>query len=396
MDRTILHCDCNCFYASVECALKPELKSVPMAVGGDVESRHGIILAKNEAAKGFDIITGETVGSARHKCPGLVVVPPHHEIYAEYSRRINAMYAEYTDLVEKFGLDESFLDVTHSRRLFGDGKTIADTLRKRIREEIGITISVGVSFNKVFAKLGSDLKKPDATTCLLREDFKQKIYPLPVNMLLYVGKSTYDRLYKADIKTIGELAAADKKRLERMLGKQGIMLWEYANGLDSDPVKPIDAPEEIKSIGNSCTYKRNLVGLEDIRVGVSMLSDKIAARMRKKGLKCTTVQITLRDPEFKTITRQTTLAYPTSLSREISRAALELIEASWDIKKPIRMLGVSGSKLVAADGAVQLSLFENPDEKSERLESAIDTIRQRYGTPAITRASIIGSDIGTD
>ncbi|MCC8169630.1 MAG: DNA polymerase IV [Oscillospiraceae bacterium] len=239
MDRTILHCDCNGFFASVECALNPKLKNVPMAVGGDPESRHGIILGKNELAKPFNIMTAETIWQAKQKCPELVIVPPHHDVYRRYSKRINDIYKQYTDLVEPFGIDESWLDVTGSRRLFGDGKTIADELRARIKEEIGLTSSECVSFNKVFAKLGSDYKKPDATTVFSRENWRELIFPLPAKDLLYVGKTTAGALSLMGINTIGELAAADKSSLEKRLGKAGTMLYTYANGLDDSPVKSI-------------------------------------------------------------------------------------------------------------------------------------------------------------
>ena len=216
MDRTILHCDCNGFYASCECAKNPQLKNVPMAVGGSVEARHGIILAKNELAKKYNVKTAETIWQAKKKCPDLVIVSPHYELYEEYSKRVNDIYKEYTDLVEPFGIDESWLDVTGSRALFGDGEKIANILRERIKAELGITISVGVSFNKVFAKLGSDYKKPDATTIITRENFKEIIYPLPVTDLLFAGKKTAVQLEKLKIKTIGDLACTDKEKLVKL------------------------------------------------------------------------------------------------------------------------------------------------------------------------------------
>ena len=237
--RTVLHCDCNGFYASVECVRNPELKKVPMAVAGDPDSRHGIILAKNELAKKYNIQTAETIWKAKQKCPDLVLVRPHHDEYKKFSVIVNDIYKRYTDLVEPFGIDESWLDVTGSQKLFGDGVTIADNMRNIVRTETGLTISVGVSFNKVFAKLGSDLKKPDATTVISKSNYKQLIYPLPVNTLLYVGNSTFHTLNSLNIKTIGDLANTDRNVLIKVLGKAGDMLYLYANGLDNDPVKSI-------------------------------------------------------------------------------------------------------------------------------------------------------------
>ena len=212
-ERTILHCDCNSFFASVETALNPKLKNVPMAVAGDSETRHGIILAKNELAKKFGIVTAEPVMRARNKCPSLITVPPHHEVYSEYSKRVNAIYLEYTDLAEKFGIDETWLDVTGCKGLFGSGIEIAETLRQRVKNEIGITISIGVSFNKIFAKLGSDYKKPDAITVIPKENFKKIVFPLPVESLLFVGGKTVEALKKMYIKTIGDLARTDVRIL---------------------------------------------------------------------------------------------------------------------------------------------------------------------------------------
>ena len=254
MERTILHCDCNGFFASVECVHRPELKEVPMAVCGDPENRHGIILAKNELAKQYGVTTAETIWQAKRKCPQLVLVAPHHDEYAHYSRLVNEIYQQYTDRVEPFGIDESWLDVTGCEELFGDGVTIAETLRRRVREEIGLTISVGVSFNKIFAKLGSDYKKPDATTVITRENFRQIVWPLPVGSLLYVGRAAQESLRRIGVTTIGELAQAEQKNLQLALGKLGEQLWVYANGMDESPVHRTDEKREVKSVGNGMTF----------------------------------------------------------------------------------------------------------------------------------------------
>ena len=393
-DRVILHCDCNGFFASVECALNPDLKNVPMAVGGSVEARHGIILAKNELAKKYNIQTAETIFSAKKKCPDLVIVPPHHDVYEEYSRIVNEIYLEYTDLVEKFGIDESWLDVTGSQRLFGSGEEIASILRKRIREEIGITISVGVSFNKVFAKLGSDYKKPDATTVISRENFKEIVYPLPVGDLLFVGRRTKEALSKLHIETIGDLAESNETDIIKLLGKQGESIYRYARGEDNSPVDP-HANEEVKSVGNGMTFKRDLYGERDILCGISHLSESIAVRMRKKGVKCTVVQVTIKDPDLHSIQRQEKLDSPTNLAKEITDKAMEIIRRSWNMKNPIRMLTVTGGGIVPENGAEQISFFdETKDPKWESLEKTIDAIRDKYGKDAIQNANIMGNDLG--
>lgn len=385
--RTILHCDCNGFYASVECALNPELKKVPMAVGGDPSTRHGIILAKNELAKKYNIQTAETIFQAKKKCPELVIVAPHHDIYRQYSKRVMDIYTRFTEFVESFGLDEAWLDVTGCRRLFGDGKTIADNLRRIVREETGLTISVGVSFCKVFAKLGSDYQKPDATTVFSEDNWKKYIFPMPVSALLYVGKNTNVKLERLGIKTIGELAAAPSDLLRYHFGKAGVMLGIYANGLDESPVKSIYDTEEVKSVGNGETFDHDLVGEEEIRRAVYALSDTVAARMRKHGVKCTTVQVQIKDPNFRVISRQKKTEHPTYLAHEIRETAMEIIKNSWNMKLPLRAITVTGCNLTDERNVTeQISLFDAPDEKrekTEKLEKTLDNLRQRFGKDII-------------
>ncbi len=394
MDRVILHCDCNSFFASVESALNPALKDVPMAVGGSVEARHGIILAKNELAKKYNVQTAETIFSAKKKCPDLVIVPPHHELYEEYSDKINAIYLEYTDLVERFGIDESWLDVTGSRTLFGSGEEIAETLRRRVREELGITISVGVSFNKAFAKLGSDYKKPDATTVISRENFKEIVYPLPVGDLLFVGRSTREALSKLRIKTIGDLAESREDAIRKLLGKSGEVIYRYARGEDDSPVDP-HAHDEVKSVGNGMTFRRDLCSEKDILCGITHLSESIAVRMRKKGVKCTVVQVTIKSPDMHSIQRQEKLSSPTNLAKDITDKAMEIIHRNWNMRNPIRMLTVTGSGMISENEAVQLSFFDTQkDLRHENLEKAIDKIRDKYGSDAVKSANIIDNDIG--
>lgn len=398
MDRVILHCDCNSFFASVETVLNPELCSGPMAVCGDPASRHGIILAKNEQAKRFGIKTAETNWQAQRKCPGLKLVRPHHDEYVKYSRLVNEIYRRYTDQVEPFGIDESWLDVTGSLHLFGTGAEIADRLRREVRQETGLTISVGVSFNKIFAKLGSDYKKPNATTVIDRQNWQQIIWPLPVSSLLYVGASVQKTLSGLYIQTIGQLAAADPVQLTARLGKLGGQISDYANGLDDSPVRRTDTPREIKSVGNGMTFRHDLTDIRDIRVGVAALCDEVATRMRRYGLCCRTVQLQIKDTYMRTTSRQCPLQNPTGLSAELAEAAMKLIEASWNGQTPIRTLTVTGTNLVdAAEAAEQLSLFGAAPEQRERrkkLETAIDSVREKFGRDSISTGAIMISDIG--
>ena len=324
MDRVILHCDLNSFYASVELLEHPELCNRPVAVCGDPESRHGIILAKNEPAKKYKVQTAETIWQARRKCPDLVLLPAHHWKYRAYSGKVNRIYERYTDLVEPFSIDESWLDVTGTLHLFGgNGKALADEIRRVVREELGLTLSVGVSFNKVFAKMGSDYKKPDATTLITRENFQQLLWPLPVTDLLFVGKAAANVLNGYGIRTIGDLARFDRDSLGRILGKGGYTLHDYATGREHAPVLPAREMPGPKSVGNGLTYPRNLTGWEELRTALSELADEVAARLRKHGLKATTLQLTIRDPSFKDICRQKRLSAPTYVSRDLTQAELD-------------------------------------------------------------------------
>lgn len=398
MDRIILHSDCNNFFASVECVKRPEYKNIPFAVSGDGESRHGIILAKNDIAKGYGVKTAEPVWQAKRKCPSLVTVLPHYNLYEEYSEKINKIYIDYTDQVEKFSIDESWLDVTGSTRLFGDGKTIADMIRQRVKKELGISVSIGVSFNKVFAKLGSDYKKPDATTVISRENYKDILYPLPVSAMIFAGRKTCDALLKCNIKTIGDLANTDGAFLETKLGKAAKMLVRYARGEDDEPVKPFYVEREVKSIGKGMTFSRNLVGRDDIAKGVMALSDNIARQMREKDIKCNTVSVHIKDTNLKTISRQKTLESPTYLTRDIYKEAMGLIWENWNSREPIRMITITGSNFTSGNVGGQVNLFDLDfsDEKREKLELTIDKIRERYGMEIVTSANIINNDIGID
>ena len=389
-ERVILHCDLNCFFASVELLRYPALRDVPVAVCGDPESRHGIVLAKNEAAKQLGVKTAETIWQARQKAPHLITLPPHHGLYREYSRKVNAIYGQYTDLVEPFGIDESWLDITGSMHLFGgDGKAIADQLRDRLREELGLTISVGVSFNKIFAKLGSDYKKPDATTVIDRGNWQAIVWPLPVGDLLGVGRSTQKLLRQYGVETIGQLAAFPRQTLETLLGKHGTQLHDYANGLENSPVRPQHEAEPVKSVGNGTTFPRNLTRWEEVRSGLAVLSDSVAGRLRRQGLYCGGVALTIRNAQFRQFSRQMRLDAPTHLQKDIYQTALALARQSWHAPDPIRALTVTALYLTdSADSFQQLDLLDGAaaqrEEKQERLEQAMDAIRGKYGKGAIS------------
>ena len=389
-DRIILHCDLNCFFASVELLDKPALQNVPVAVCGDPASRHGIILAKNEPAKRLGVQTAETVWQAKQKCPHLILLPPHHSLYADYSRRVNTIYGQYTDLVEPFGIDESWLDVTGSLHLFGgDARQLADDIRARLRQELGLSISVGVSFNKVFAKLGSDYKKPDATTVISRENWRDMVWPLPVGDLLFVGRAARRTLSQFGVETIGQLAACKPELLEQLMGKAGLQLYHYANGLDDAPVRPQHEQEPVKSVGNSTTFPENLTRWEQVRGGLQMLCDSVAARLRQQGLYCGGVAVGVRDAQFRTVSRQMRLPGPTHLMRDIYGAALELTGRIWKAPNPVRLLSVTALYITdSADSYQQLDLLAGDatarDRRQEQLESAMDAIRGKYGRDAIS------------
>ena len=389
MDRIILHCDLNSFYASVELRSRPDLQNVPVAVCGDPTSRHGIILAKNEPAKKFGVQTAETIWQAKKKCPELVLLPPHHKLYRQVSKEVNTIYEQYTDLVEPFGIDESWLDVTHTLHLFGgDAKALADHLRQRMKQEMGLTLSVGVSFNKVFAKLGSDYKKPDATTVIARGNWRDIVFPLPVGDLLFVGRSAQELLGRYGVRTIGELSKCSEEMLETLMGKMGSQLYRYANGLDDSPVRGAADREPIKSVGNSTTFRRDLTRWDEVQSGISLLSDSVAMRLRRYGLYCGGVQVGIKNSRFQVFSRQTTLDHSTHLMREINDTALRLAKDLWKAPDPIRLLSVTALHLTEeAQSYRQLDLLGTDDtqqEKQEAAESAMDALRKKFGRGVIS------------
>ena len=385
MDRTILHSDMNNFYASVEILYDGSLRGKPIVVAGDAEARHGIVLAKSYEAKAFGIRTGEALWEARQKCPDVTFVPAHYDRYIKYSALARELYTEYTDLVEPFGLDECWLDVTGSTHLFGKGEQIADHLRNRIKRELGLTVSIGVSFNKVFAKLGSDMKKPDATTVLLQDNFRELVWKLPVGDLLYVGPATEAKLAKYGIYTIGALAHAKLEFLHWLLGKVGLMLHEFANGNDKSAVRPYYRMPPIKSIGNSTTAYRDLINDDDIKITILALAESVAARLREQNSLCRIIQLGIRDNTLSSYERQTRLQVATSNATDLMSAAFRLFKQHHREGTPVRSLSLRALGLVVADE--QLSLF--PEEQARRkegdLEAVIDRLRQKYGYHSVRR-----------
>lgn len=388
MGRRILHADFNSFYASVACFLDPALRSHPVAVAGNPEARHGIILAKNQLAKKFGVQTGEAIWEAKQKCPLLITVKPDFAQYQKFSALGRAIYGEYSDRVEAFGLDENWIDVTGSTRDMADAHRLAEVIKNRVREELGITVSVGVADNKVFAKLGSDIKKPDAVTLVSPDNYQSVAWPLPARDLLYVGRATEAKLLKYGIVTIGDLANTQEPFLRAQFGKAGTMLHAFANGLDIAPVMPTDDQQQVKSVGNGLTTPRDLVNDEDVYLTISMLAESVAMRLREHGMRAKTASLAVRDSGLVSFIRQTKLTKPTNITIEISRACMALFREHYTWQAPIRSLTVSCSDLISMDCPLQLSLFDDeaPRRKAEAAEVAVDDIRRRFGYRAIGRA----------
>ena len=391
MERIILHSDCNSFYASVECLHHPEIREKPVAVGGDIEQRHGIILAKNQLAKQFHVSTGEAIWQAKQKCPELIVLPPDFPLYLRFSRLARDIYLDYSSRVEPFGLDEAWLDITSRENQKDKGEKTAQEIRKRIREELGITVSIGVSYNKIFAKLGSDYQKPDAVTLITKENYRQIAWPLPLSDLLYVGPATKRKLNGFGVHTIGELAQTPVEILRSKFGKIGDVLWCFSNGLDSSPVADFQNQPVVKSIGNSTTAPRDLERDEDVKMILYVLADSVARRLREQGLKGRTIHISVRDNSLFSFTRQKSLLSYTNLTGEIAGEALSLFREHYRWKRPVRSVGISVSDLAADTIYSQTSLFcdEVKREKVERLDKALDRLKARFGTFAVQPAVLL-------
>ncbi|MBQ8383110.1 MAG: DNA polymerase IV [Clostridia bacterium] len=392
MERTILHCDMNNFYASCECALDPSLYGKPIAVCGSQEERHGIVLAKSESAKACGVKTGEAIWQAKQKCPGLLVVPPHYDLYLQYSKLAREIYAEYTDLIEPMGLDEVWLDVTGSRLLFGDGMTIAETLRQRIKQELGLTISVGVSFNKIFAKLGSDMKKPDAITHIPRERFREITRPLPVGELFGVGRATEKALAAFGVDTIGRLADTPLSVLEYKFGKNGRTLWQNANGEDHTPVAPMDAALPMKSAGHGTTTSRDLENEAEVWRVMLQLTQDLGHRLRLYGKQAWGVSVSIRDANLSWKQWQEKLSFPTQNAGKLAEVAFALFRRGYRWHLPVRSVTVTAIDLKEQDAPLQMDLFTDTValERQERLDVCVESIRNRFGATAIHPAILCG------
>ena len=376
MKRCVLHIDCNKFYAS-------ELRDKPMAVGGDPENRHGIILTKNEIASKYGLTVGEPLWKARQKCPDLVVVPPNYPLYLRFSALARKIYEDYSEFIEPFGLDECWLDVTGSEK---SGEEIAHEIRKRVKSQLGITVSVGVSFNKVFAKLGSDYKKPDAVTVIDESNYKDIAWSLPCGDLLMVGRSAQKKLNAYGINTIGDLADTDVAVLKSLFGKNGEMLHSFANGTECSPVRHKDEISDVKSVGNSTTAPRDLVNEEDVKTVFRVLCESVSTRLREKGLKGRVVTIYVRDKELSSFSRQMKIPANTDISTEIFYYAMKLFCTNYFWNKPIRSLGVSVSDFDVTYEQFDFEKTVENREKQERLETAVDSLRRRFGNYCIGRA----------
>ena len=386
-DRTILHSDINCCYAAIEHLHHPELAGKPLAVGGDPEARHGIVLTADYLAKKHGVKTGMALWQAKQVCPEINFISPRMDLYLRFSKMAHEIYGEYTDLQEAYGIDESWLDVTDSVSIKGDGYKIAREISNRMKSELGITVSIGVSFNKIYAKLGSDYKKPDAITTMYRDEFRDKAWGLPASDLLYVGRSTSVKLQRLGIRTIGDLARTDEKILHSQFGKMGDILWAFANGYDDSPVKYEDAHAPIKSIGNSTTTPRDLVNEQDVKIVLTILAESVAARLRENGFKCRVVEISVRDNELFSFTRQRKLDHATNVTREIAEEAFRLFQENYNWQKPIRSVGVRGADLVNDNYWEQIDLFSSVEfrEKQMKVDTAVDDIRRRFGFYSVQR-----------
>ncbi|MCR4762476.1 MAG: DNA polymerase IV [Lachnospiraceae bacterium] len=387
MDRAILHSDMNCFYASVEMLHHPEFAGRPLAVGGDPEARHGIILTANYPAKRCGVKTGMALWQARQACPEVVLVPPRMDLYLRFSRLAHQIYAEYTDLQEPFGIDESWLDVTGCASAAGDAGEIAARIRSRVKKELGLTVSIGVSWNKIFAKFGSDYKKPDAVTEITRENYRDIIWRAPASDLLYVGRATAKKLRTLGLNTIGDVAVCEPRILTAHLGKMGLILWTFANGEDQTPVAAETFESPIKSIGNSTTTPRDLEDNEDVRMVICLLAESVASRLRDNHFVGRNIGISVRDDGLSWFSRQQMIEVPTNISDEITRYAMQIFLQHYDWKHPIRSVGVRVAELQPDEYCYQTSMFmdERQREKQLQIDRTVDFLRGRFGHDSILR-----------
>ncbi|GHV15377.1 DNA polymerase IV 1 [Clostridia bacterium] len=390
MARIIAHSDLNCYYASVEMLRNPRLRDVPFAVCGNREDRHGIVLTANYPAKRRGVKVGMANHEAERICPGLYVVPPHMDDYIQFSEFVKAIYSKYTDRCESFGLDENFLDLTGCVPSFEEGAKTVHEIRERITRELGLTVSIGLADNKVFAKLGSDMKKPDACTIIPGDKYKEIVWPLPVGDLLYVGRATKRKLESRFIFTIGDLARTPPETLHRMFGKLGYVLHAFANGEDRSLVAPIGFEQPIKSVGNSHTCPRDLITDQDVKILIYALAESVGARLMKIGMYASTIEFSYCNTDFTDGgSRQMKIEVPTNISGEIADTAYKLFKQSYGHwPRPLRKVGVRGCDLVSMSEPRQISIFDDAEgtEKKEDLERIINSLRDRYGNKIIQRA----------
>lgn len=391
-DRAVLHSDLNSFYASVEMMLDPSLKGKAVAVCGSTEDRHGIVLAKSDLAKKAGVKTGMVNWEAQQLCKNLIVVPPQYDQYLKYSKLTQSIYHRYTDQVEPFGMDECWMDVTGSQGVYGDAMTIAENIRSSVRDELGLTVSIGVSFNKIFAKLGSDMKKPDAITQIRREDFMEKVWPLDASEMIYCGRATTAKLAKYGIHTIGELAATDPSLLKQWFGVNGLALWRYANGTDTSRVMHKDFVSPVKSVGHGITCVADLVDDEEVHKVILALSQDIGHRLRVHELSARGVQLAVRGNDLFGSQFQCKLPFATQLPSEIAAAASRIFQAKYHWGSKVRAVTVRAIDLVPQNSPNQLSLFVDAQrmERRERLEDTVEELRGRFGKHALTYGSLLG------
>ena len=390
-ERVILHCDLNNFFASVSLLFNPTLKDLPVAVCGDKEQRHGIILAKNEVAKKYGVKTAEAIFEAKKKCPDLILLPPLNDKYKEYSKKAYHIYERYTDMIEPFGIDECWLDVTGSTMLFGSGESIANSIRNDIKKELGLTVSVGVSFNKIFAKLGSDMKKPDAVTVISSDNFKSKIWPIPASDLLFVGKRTEDKLKSIGINTIGDIANCNKTTLQRILGKNGSELWTYAMGLDSSPVCTPTKDDKPKSIGRSTTGAKDFSDNKDVWKAFLSFSEEISSTLHKKGIYAGGVQVHIRTASLSVKEFSTTFQDMVNSSLILAQRGYKLFCENYTFGEPLRSVGLRAINIKDSKNAVQQDIFGDSDNeiKIEKIEDSIFELREKFGKSSIKRATTV-------
>lgn len=394
-DSIVFHVDVNSAFLSWEAVnrekkgMEPDLRTIPSAIGGDMAKRHGVILAKSIPAKQYNVRTGESIMEARKKCPNLLIISPNHKLYKEYSNAFMDILREYTPDVEQFSIDEAFMDMTGTQLLFGEPIAAANQIKDRIKKELGFTVNVGISSNKLLAKMASDFQKPDLVHTLFPDEIRTKMWGLPVSDLFFVGRVTTKKLLTMGIHTIGDLAQTDVELLKLHFKKQGEVIWNFANGIDFSVVQSEPTPN--KGYGNSTTVSFDVTDLETAKMVLLTLAENVAGRLRKDGVKIETVSVGIKDTNFKSSSHQKVLESPTNITAEIYQIACVLFEELWD-GTPIRLLGIQTSKIREMDAGRQLSMFDTTNyEKLEKLDAAVDKIRGKFGDEVVKRASFLGN-----